>query len=80
MANDELTLGADFPAASRADWLTLVDKVLDGAPFDRKLVTTTYDGLGRTETQTTEAREALTSTVEYDYDDAQRAEIGRAHV
>jgi methylmalonyl-CoA mutase len=45
VANDELTLGADFPAASRADWLALVDKVLDGAPFDRKLVTTTYDGL-----------------------------------
>lgn len=45
MANDELTLGAEFPSADQADWLKLVDKVLDGAPFDRKLVTTTYDGL-----------------------------------
>lgn len=45
MANDELTLGAEFPSVGQADWLKLVDKVLDGAPFDRKLVTTTYDGL-----------------------------------
>ena len=45
MANDELTLGADFPSPNRDDWLALVDKVLNGAPFDRKLVTTTREGL-----------------------------------
>ena len=37
--------GAAFPAASRQEWLALVDKVLAGAPFDRKLVASTYDGL-----------------------------------
>jgi len=45
VANDELILGAEFPTADRADWLELVDKVLKGAPFDRRLVTTTYEGL-----------------------------------
>lgn len=41
---DDLTLAADFPAASRDDWQKLVDGVLKGAPFD-KLVGKTYDGL-----------------------------------
>ncbi len=41
---DDLTLAADFPAASRDDWRKLVDGVLKGAPFDR-LVGKTYDGL-----------------------------------
>lgn len=41
---DDLTLAADFPAASRDDWRKLVDGVLKGAPFD-KLVGKTYDGL-----------------------------------
>ena len=41
----DLPLGAEFPTPDRAQWLTLVDKVLAGAPFDRKLVTTTPDGL-----------------------------------
>ena len=40
----ELKLAAEFPAASRADWLKLVDKVLKGAPFET-LVSKTYDGL-----------------------------------
>ena len=43
--SDELTLAAEFPAATREQWLELVDKVLKGAPFDRKLVTTTADGI-----------------------------------
>jgi methylmalonyl-CoA mutase len=41
---DELTLAADFPAATRDDWRTLVDGVLKGAPFE-KLIGKTYDGL-----------------------------------
>jgi methylmalonyl-CoA mutase len=45
--NDDLNLSfaADFPAASREDWLELVSAVLKGAPFERKLVSKTYDGL-----------------------------------
>ena len=38
-------LAAEFPPATREQWLKLVDGVLKGAPFDRKLVSTTYDGL-----------------------------------
>lgn len=41
----DLSLGAEFPTPTREQWLALVDKVLAGATFDRKLVTTTYDGL-----------------------------------
>jgi methylmalonyl-CoA mutase len=37
-------LAAEFPAASREDWLKLVTAALKGAPFD-KLVSRTYDGL-----------------------------------
>ena len=40
-----LGLAADFPAADHDQWLKLVDKVLGGAPFDKKLVARTYDGL-----------------------------------
>jgi methylmalonyl-CoA mutase len=42
---DQLPLGAEFAAASREDWLQLVAAVLKGAPYERKLVGTTYDGL-----------------------------------
>jgi methylmalonyl-CoA mutase len=42
---DILPLAADFPPASRAQWLELVARVLKGAPFERKLVAETYDGL-----------------------------------
>src|SRR5580704_13933249 len=42
---DDLTLGAEFPAATRDQWLKLVDGVLKGAPFDKKLVSRTYDDL-----------------------------------
>jgi methylmalonyl-CoA mutase len=44
--NDDLNLSfaADFPAASREDWLELVSAVLKGAPFERRLVSKTYDG------------------------------------
>jgi len=42
---DILPLAADFPPASREQWLELVARLLKGAPFDRKLVARTYDGL-----------------------------------
>jgi methylmalonyl-CoA mutase len=41
----DLTLAAEFPPATREQWLKLVDGVLKGAPFDKKLVSRTYDGL-----------------------------------
>jgi len=43
--SDDLILGAEFPAATREKWLELVDGVLKGAPFDKKLISRTYDGL-----------------------------------
>jgi methylmalonyl-CoA mutase len=42
--SDDLKLGAEFPPASREQWLKLVDGALKGAPFD-KLVARTYDDL-----------------------------------
>ena len=44
-AKDDLALAAEFPAATREQWLALVDKALKGAPFEKKLVSKTYDGL-----------------------------------
>ena len=41
----DLALAAEFPAASREQWLALVSGVLKGAPFERRLVSKTYDGL-----------------------------------
>jgi methylmalonyl-CoA mutase len=41
----DLPLASEFPTPSREQWRALVDKVLAGAPFDRRLVTRTYDGL-----------------------------------
>jgi methylmalonyl-CoA mutase len=46
MADDQdLAFAAEFPAATREQWLKLVDGVLKGAPFDKRLVNRTYDGL-----------------------------------
>lgn len=41
----DLPFAADIRPVSREDWLKLVDGVLKGAPYDRKLVTRTLDGL-----------------------------------
>ena len=41
----ELSIATDFPAATRDQWMKLVEGVLKGAPFERKLVSTTYDGI-----------------------------------
>ena len=38
-------LAAEFPAATREQWLKLVEGALKGAPFEKKLVGKTYDGL-----------------------------------
>jgi methylmalonyl-CoA mutase len=43
-APEILPLAADFPAASREDWLKLVTAALKGAPFE-KLTSRTYDNL-----------------------------------
>ena len=42
---DDIAFAAEFPAATRAQWLKLVEGVLKGAPFDKRLVSRTYDGL-----------------------------------
>jgi len=42
---DDLSLAADFPQATREQWLKLVEGVLKGADFDKKLVSRTHDGI-----------------------------------
>jgi methylmalonyl-CoA mutase len=42
---DTLPLASEFPPATRDQWLKLVEGVLKGAPFDKKLVHQTYDGI-----------------------------------
>ena len=42
---DELSLAAEFPPTSEADWRKLVEAALKGAAFDKRLVSQTYDGL-----------------------------------
>src|SRR5690349_15191318 len=41
----DLRLAAEFPAATREQWRALVENVLKGAEFEKKLVAQTYDGL-----------------------------------
>ncbi len=41
----DASLAADFPNVDRNTWRHLVDKVLKGAPYDRKLIARTLDGL-----------------------------------
>jgi methylmalonyl-CoA mutase len=45
LLSEGLSLAAEFPAAGREAWLTLVEKVLAGGDFDQKLVSRTYEGL-----------------------------------
>src|SRR3954451_6859915 len=42
---ETLAFGSEFPAATREQWLKLVDGVLKGAPFDKRLLSRSYDGL-----------------------------------
>ena len=44
-ALEDLPLAAEFPAATEPQWRKLVDGVLKGAPFEKRLVSRTYDGL-----------------------------------
>lgn len=44
MSTDELSLGAEFPQASRKDWEALAAKTLGDTPLE-KLNTRTYDGI-----------------------------------
>jgi methylmalonyl-CoA mutase len=39
------SLFADFAAASPADWRKAAEESLDGAPFEKKLITRTYEGI-----------------------------------
>ena len=43
--SDDLSLAAEFPAATEQDWRKLVEAALKGADFDKRLVSQTYDGL-----------------------------------
>src|SRR4051812_42869937 len=42
---DDLKLAAEFPAATREQWLRLVEGVLKEAEFEKKLVARSHDGL-----------------------------------
>ena len=42
----DLRLASEFPPATREQWLKLVDGVLKGAPFDKKLVSQTMMASG----------------------------------
>ena len=43
--SDDLSLAAEFPPTTEADWRKLVDAALKGAAFDKRLVSRTYDSL-----------------------------------
>ena len=43
--SDDLTLAAEFPAATEQDWRKLVEAALKGANFDKRLVSRTYDDI-----------------------------------
>jgi len=45
MTDTPLRFAEDFAPASHADWMALVEKALDGAPFDKTLVARTLEGL-----------------------------------
>jgi len=42
---EELAFASEFPAATREQWVKLVDVMLKGAPSEKRLVSRTYDGL-----------------------------------
>jgi methylmalonyl-CoA mutase len=43
--SERLTLAAEFPPTTDAEWRKLVDAALKGASFEKRLVSRTYDGL-----------------------------------
>jgi methylmalonyl-CoA mutase len=42
---NELSLAADFPQATREQWLTLVEGVLKGAESEKRLISRSHDGI-----------------------------------
>ncbi|WP_417798283.1 methylmalonyl-CoA mutase family protein [Terasakiella pusilla] len=45
MSDERLALAAEFPQTSFEDWKDSLDKILKGAPFEKKMVVKTYDGI-----------------------------------
>lgn len=45
MLPEQLTIHDDFPPVSYEDWRQVVERDLKGAPFEKKLVTHTYEGI-----------------------------------
>src|SRR5689334_3066837 len=45
MPDDDVTFAAEFPAATREQWLRLVEQVIKGAPFDKRIASCTYDNI-----------------------------------
>jgi len=45
MSEERLALAAEFPATSQEAWKESLEKVLKGAPFEKKMVVKTYDGI-----------------------------------
>jgi methylmalonyl-CoA mutase len=43
--SEQLAFASEFPASTREQWLKLVNRVLKGASFEKRLVERTYDGL-----------------------------------
>jgi methylmalonyl-CoA mutase len=43
--SEDLSLAAEFPPVTHAQWRKLVEAALKGADFDKRLVSATYDGL-----------------------------------
>lgn len=45
MSDNLLKFADEFPSASHAEWLALVEKTLAGKPYDKVMRTKTYDGI-----------------------------------
>ncbi|MDV7341559.1 methylmalonyl-CoA mutase family protein [Terasakiella sp. A23] len=45
MSDERLALAAEFPTTSVEAWKDSLEKVLKGAPFEKKMVVKTYDGI-----------------------------------
>ncbi|KAF0097864.1 MAG: methylmalonyl-CoA mutase [bacterium] len=45
MSDENLVFAGVFPTPSHQEWRAVVDKALKGAPFEKKMVTRTYEGI-----------------------------------
>ena len=45
MLKPQFSLAEDFPAVTREQWREVVERDLKGAPFEKKLVSHTYEGI-----------------------------------